>query len=247
MNTKAKIILHMGVTLLVGIAIGALLNRAVVQKRMRDVMERRAAGMFLPVERLLAQATPEQAPKLREALDKHGKSLAEIHDEFGRKIQAAMDDLKKEVDPILTAEQKQRLDRMLPGRPPFARGRRGVWPPNGPPASLGFRPAAEPIGFRVEVLKERLSLSDEQAAKIQAVLTRHRETSIRRPPEGQGPASGPMLGQWPRPFPPGVDLAKVEAEIEGVLTEDQKAIFRKLRKERPAPQPDDQPPPIRRP
>jgi uncharacterized membrane protein YfcA len=63
MNAKAKIVLHMGVTLIIGIAIGAMLNRAIVQKHIRGIMERRAAGMFLPVRDILASATPEQEPK----------------------------------------------------------------------------------------------------------------------------------------------------------------------------------------
>lgn len=248
MNAKSKIILHMGVTLIVGIGIGAFLNRAIVQKRIRDVMERRAAGMFLPVRDILASATPEQEPKLRDALEKHRKSLADIHDKFGLEIQAAMEELKKDIDPLLSAEQKKRLETMLPGRPPFARWRNG-------PNFMGG-PGGMPGGFRIGMLKEKLKLNDEQAARLEEIFARFRKQAPARfkeemgrepgPQPGQEPGPGQGLGQGPSPFM-GIDVSKMDAEIESVLTEEQKALFRKMREERPKRLFENQPPPDRMP
>jgi hypothetical protein len=226
MSAKSKIILHMGVTLVVGIAIGVLLNRAVIQKRIRDVMERRAAGLFLPVRDILASATPEQEPKLREAFEKHRKSLAEIHDRFSREIQTALDDLKNEVDPLLTPEQKKRLETKLPGPPPFSRWRRGGFPPGGPPF---------PGGIAIEVLRDRLKLSDEQAARIKDILDRFKEEAASRFKEKREREPGREPGQGPVPFFE-TEISKMQAEIEGLLTEEQKALFRRIREERRKPQ-----------
>jgi len=232
MSAKSKIILHMGVTLIIGIAIGAMLNRAIVQKHIRDIMERRAAGMFLPVREILASATPEQEPKLREAFEKHRKALAEIHDRFSREIQAAMDDLKKEVDPLLTAEQKKRFETKLPGPPPFSRWRRGGFPPGGPPF---------PGGIAIEVLRDRLKLSDEQAARIKDILGRFKEEAASRFKEKRDREPGREPGQGPAPFFE-TGISKMEAEIEGLLTEEQKALFRRIREERRKPPLEQEPP-----
>jgi len=216
MNAKAKIVLHMGVTLIIGIAIGAMLNRAIVQKHIRGIMERRAAGMFLPVRDILASATPEQEPKLREAFEKHRKALAETHDRFSREIQAALDNLKKEVEPLLTPEQKKRFETRLPGPPPFLRRGRGGFPMGGPPF---------PGGFGIEWFKDQLKLSDDQLAKIKDIFGRYRR------PFGPRPEGGP--GQEPAYVES--DFSKMEAEIEGLLTEEQKALFRRIREERRKP------------
>jgi Spy/CpxP family protein refolding chaperone len=226
MNAKAKIILHMGVTLIIGIVIGAMLNRAIVQKHIRDIMEMRAAGRFVPgIQGLLNSATSEQAPKIKEAFEKHRKSLAEIHERFGREIRTAMDDLKKEMEPLLTPEQKKRFETMLPGPPRFLRGGREGFPMGGPPF---------PGGFGIEWFKDRLKLSDDQLAKIKDIFSRYRKPV--------GPRPGGEPGREPAYLES--DLSKMEAEVEGVLTEEQKVIFRQMREERRRPPFGEDPPPL---
>jgi Spy/CpxP family protein refolding chaperone len=224
MTAKVKIILYMGATLVVGIAIGAMLHRTIAVRRIRNIMEMRAAGRFVPdLQAVLDSATPEQAPKIREAFEKHRVELAEIHERFGKEIQAAMESFKKEVEPLLTPEQKKRFETNFPGPPPFLRHGREGFPMGGP---------SFPGGWGLERLKDELKLSDDQLAKIKDILGRYRKPAEPRPEAGPGPGAT---------FTPD-DLAKMEAEIEDVLTAEQKAEFRRIRDERRRP-PFDEPHP----
>ena len=61
MNSKWKFITLMILTLVIGIAFGALLNRALIQSHIRHAMQMRATGFFGPGEKmLLRSATPGQ-------------------------------------------------------------------------------------------------------------------------------------------------------------------------------------------
>jgi Spy/CpxP family protein refolding chaperone len=215
MNIKWKIAIHIVATLLIGILIGALLNRTLVQRRIKNILEMRAAGLLAPrPERDLKPMSPEQEKKIREILDKHAGRLAEIHQRFDGEIQSAFKSLSQEIYPILTPEQRDQFKRMIPGPPPFFdRGRRG-FPPMG---------GAELPPFRLEALRRELNLTEEQMGKVKAIMEELRNQAPRpgARPEGAGVA-GPL-----RQF-----REKMDQEIEKVLTGDQKEKFRQLRKTR---------------
>ncbi len=139
MSVKWKIVLHVAVVLIIGIVIGALLNRALVQKRLRDMVAMRGAGLRVPrPERILKPADAEQEAKIQAVLDKHAQQFSEIHQRFNSEIEATFKSLKDEIDPILTPEQKAAFEKMIPGRPPtFGRPRRF---PGGPPGAPGGQP-----------------------------------------------------------------------------------------------------------
>ena len=225
MNVKWKIAIHIAVTLLIGILIGALLNRTLVQRRIKNMLEMRAVGLLAPrPERDLKPMTPEQEKQIREILDKHAQRLAEIHQRFDREIQSAFKSLSKEIDPILTPEQRDQFKRMIPGPPSFLnRPRRGF------PLMRGRE--LPPFGF--ENLRNELNLSEEQAEKVKAIWEDFWKQAPRpgARPEGAGVA-GPF-----RQF-----REKMDQEIEKVLTDEQKEKFRQFRKIRP-PLPEDSSPP----
>jgi hypothetical protein len=224
MNIRWKIAIHIAVTLLIGILIGALLNRTLVQRRLRHLLEMRTIGLLaLRPERNLNPITPEQEKQIREILDKHAERLAEIHQRFDREIQSAFDSLSKEIDPILTPEQRDQFKRMVPGPPPF---------PNRPEHGFPFMGRRGSPPFEIETLRRELNLSQEQAEKVKAIL---QELWSQAPRPGQ------------RPEVPGVADAlqeirkKVNQEIEKVLTDDQKEKFRQFMKRR-GPRPEDDKP-----
>jgi hypothetical protein len=138
MSAKWKIIIHLVVVLIIGIVIGALLNRALVQKRIRDMVTMRNVGLRVPrPERVLEPADAEQEAKIQAVLDKHAQRLSEIHQRFDSEIDAAFKSLKDEIDPILTPEQKKAFEKMIPGPPPpFAPQSF----PGGPPRTPGESP-----------------------------------------------------------------------------------------------------------
>ena len=216
MNIKWKIAIHIAATLIIGILIGALLNRALVHKRIRGMLEMRTAGLLAPrPERNLKPVSPEQEKRIQEILDSHAERLAEIHKRFDGEIQSAFKSLKQEIDPILTPEQRDQFKRMIPGPPPFpGRGRPG-FPP--------MRNLGSPL-FALEALQQELNLSEDQNKKLKAILDEFRNQAPRpgESPEMAGPADALRRVR-----------EKLDQEIEKVLTDDQKEKFREIMKRRP--------------
>lgn len=225
MNVRWKIAIHITVTLLIGILIGALLNRTLVQRRLKNMLEMRAVGLLAPrPERDLKPMTPEQDKQIREILAKHAERMAEIHQRFDREIQSAFKSLSKEIDPILTPEQRDQFKRMIPGPPPFPfRPRRGF-------PLMGRRDSPP---FELETLRRELNLSEGQTDKVKAILEEFWNQAPRpgERPEGAGVA-GPLRQI----------REKMDQEIKKVLTDDQREKFRQFMKMR-GPMPEDAKPP----
>jgi uncharacterized membrane-anchored protein YhcB (DUF1043 family) len=139
MNTKAKVALIIIVTLVIGIVLGAMLNRAFLRHRIqRAFADRNPAGMVSFIERNI-RPTPEQREQIREILEKHRKKSAEMREKYMMDMQAEFESMEAELNPILTPEQKNRLKRRLRGpwrdrgRFPDRRGQRRKPPGEKPP------------------------------------------------------------------------------------------------------------------
>ncbi len=115
MNTKVKIALIIIVTLVIGIVLGAMLNRAFLRHRIqRAFADRNPVGMVSFIERNI-RPTEEQREQIRVILEKHRKNSADMREKFMKEMQAEFESLEAELDPILTPEQKNRLKRRLRG------------------------------------------------------------------------------------------------------------------------------------
>ena len=152
MNVRLKFAVYIALTFLVGIAIGVLLNRALLQKKINDMLIMRASGRIVPrLEEIVKPGNPEQWKSIREILDKHESKMAGIHLRFREEIEAAFKSLKTDLDPLLTAEQRSLLEDMLPKPPPFF-GRE--------PRGFGFIPGRGPsVEEELSFFVERLGLS----------------------------------------------------------------------------------------
>ena len=146
MKTRWQIIIQVVAVMIIGIVIGALLNRALVQHRLRDMVAMRGAGLREPrPERFLKPSDAEQEAKIQAILDQHAQKFSEIHQRFNKEIDSAFKSLKDEIDPILTPEQKKAFEKMIPGPAPKF-GRPSLSPggplrsPGGPPAAPGGQP-----------------------------------------------------------------------------------------------------------
>jgi uncharacterized membrane-anchored protein YhcB (DUF1043 family) len=139
MNIKVKIALIIIVTLVIGIVLGAMLNRAIMRHRIqRAFADRNPVGMVSFMERNI-QPAEEQREQIRDILEKHRKKSAEMREKFMMDMKAEFESLEAELDPILTPEQKNRLKRRLrgpwrdPRRFPDRRGPRMKPPGERPP------------------------------------------------------------------------------------------------------------------
>jgi len=216
MTVKTKIIIHIVATLLLGLALGVAIDRLIIRHRIRSIVEMRDAGLMGPLRaEIMELAAPEAKPSIEEILSRHGRLLADIHLKYRDEIEAAFKSLKKELSSLMTTEQMKKLDVVFPGRPPFMnRPPRGFFNPGGPPF----------FGMDLAELKRRLELSDEQSAKAEAVLERYREQEKELMKTGPSPEKIDLLREARR---------RMETEIETLLTEKQKQIFRRYLEERP--------------
>ena len=94
----------------------------------------------------MLQPEPEQRQQIRAILEKHSDRMKERRQQFFSEMQTEKEAFLKELDPLLTPEQRERLKKgprgFFPGRPPF-RERRGPWPDRDRPWPKHKRPPQE--------------------------------------------------------------------------------------------------------
>jgi hypothetical protein len=202
MTVKTKIIIHIVVTLLLGLALGVAFDRLIIRHRIRSIVEMREAGLMGPLRaQIMKLAVPETQPSIEEILSRHDRLLADIHLKFRGEIEAALKSLKKELTSLMTTEQMKKLEDTFPGPPPFMnRPPRGFLNPGGPPS----------FGADLAEFKRRLELTDEQSAKADAVLERFREQEKELMKTGPSAEKFGLLREARN---------RMETEIETFLTE----------------------------
>lgn len=117
MNIKVKTAVILLLTFTFGIIIGALLNRALLENRIRRTIRwRNPGGMINRYDRII-QPDSDQTKLIRDILDKHARRMAEMREDFQEEMEAELESFRKEMTSVLTPEQIKRLeDRLF--RPP---------------------------------------------------------------------------------------------------------------------------------
>ena len=147
MSPLAKSIMVIVVTLAIGIAVGALLDASLARGRIEQVREFRGGSNLLdPLERIIEPTDEEQRERIRAVLMRASARNADVFERTRVEMEAAMDSLRAELEPLLTEEQKARLDRFSPSggrmRPGRGPGRRPF--PRGPDGAGGRSPGDLP-------------------------------------------------------------------------------------------------------
>lgn len=114
MNIKVKTAFIIIIILVLGIFIGATLNRALLQNRIRRAFSIRNPNRFAATYEKIIKPDAEQSQLIRELLNKHAKRISEIRENFRKKMQSEFESMRREMDSILTPEQKKRLENRLP-------------------------------------------------------------------------------------------------------------------------------------
>ncbi len=213
MNVKTKTTFIIIVTLIIGIAIGAMLNRALLQHHIKRTFSSRTPER-LPVfyERIL-DPNGEQTQKISSVLKKHALTVSKIRDNYQKEMLAANESFKTKLYPLLTPAQKSRLNRGPFNRWQFLR--RGERLRNLPQKN-NF------IQSRLSFLKKELSLTEVQAEKIKQILAKH--SPVQNPKRGEN-----RLGDQR----PGTFIKEIDRAIQEILTEKQKEKYQSLQKEKP--------------
>jgi alkanesulfonate monooxygenase SsuD/methylene tetrahydromethanopterin reductase-like flavin-dependent oxidoreductase (luciferase family) len=129
-RARTKSVLILSATLLIGIVLGGVISGAIVNRRLQHLTElRRPGGLAFFLEHAIQPEDEEQAAAIHDVLERMGPRFHEILERSHSEMEALRDSVRAELDPILTEEQKERLEtrtRMRPGsmRPPGFRGPR---------------------------------------------------------------------------------------------------------------------------
>jgi hypothetical protein len=147
MKMETKTVLIVLGTLILGMIIGALISGAFARHRIRRFMSMGEPGRLeAHVERII---DPDESKReaVREILRKHSERFLEIHSQFEGEMLALRDSLRKDLDPILTDEQKERLERAPKPLKHLRDHRPGQWKdrrPGAPPPGEDHLPGAPP-------------------------------------------------------------------------------------------------------
>ena len=155
MNDRTKSALLIVATLVIGMVLGSLVTGAIANRRLDSLAEARGRMSSFFVDAIEPESE-EQAEAIRSVLDGAAPRFKEIFEATRGEMKRLSDSVMVELDPILTDEQKERLEKRMrfgPGRPPFGReGRPGFR--DGPP---GPRPGMRgpPPGDSVDRVRRR--------------------------------------------------------------------------------------------
>ncbi len=133
MNIKAKTTLVIILTLIIGIVFGFLLSRAYMHYRIKRAFAMITPSRFIPVFEQTINPTPEQREHIRKIIQEHAENIAELQKNLREGMESSFESLRKELESILTPEQKKRLGKMMRHRKLWPRRDRRHWPPRGRP------------------------------------------------------------------------------------------------------------------
>ncbi len=136
MTNRTKSALLLVVVLAIGMILGSLLTGAVANRRLASLTEVRSR-MVPFIEEAIQPESEEQREAIREVLDAAAPRFAEIFSSTGEQMRALADSVFEELEPLLTEEQKERLEKRMR----FGHGRRFR-----PPPEMGPRPERRPGG-----------------------------------------------------------------------------------------------------
>jgi hypothetical protein len=129
MSMRSQTTLIVVSTLVIGILIGLFLVGPVLHRHLRPPFPAKHEDGFAGALEMLIDPEPSQAEAIRKVLSEHSARFSDISSQYHSEISAMMDSLRKDLDPLLTDEQKARLDKR---RDHFDRMRDHRKPP-GPP------------------------------------------------------------------------------------------------------------------
>ena len=205
MNVKIKTALIIIVTLVIGIVMGAMINRALVQKRIRRAFTIRNPRVFVQSYLETIKPGSGQHKSIMDILSKYEKKVSEIRENFNEEVQSSYELMLSELEPVLTPQQMKRIEDPLPGKPPHF--------------------FMNHIDREITVLKDKLQLTEEQISQIKLIMEKMRKRAEKPPMERRGFREG---REFFRKF-----NQEREREIEKILTEEQKKIYREIKKGRP--------------
>jgi len=123
MGTRSTLIIL--ATLLLGFVIGLLASGALARQRVRRLAEMRTRpGFSSRVEEVIRPIDDAQRDAIRRVLEEAGLRNTEIYSRTREDLRASLEQMREALEPLLTEEQLERLQRL-------GRGQGGFMPPGG--------------------------------------------------------------------------------------------------------------------
>ncbi|MGH7564342.1 MAG: hypothetical protein ACREK5_07955 [Gemmatimonadota bacterium] len=120
MTIDAKSSLILLVTLLLGIAIGALGAGALAQRRSEHLREMRVRGMFVDhMEQIIRPRDEAQREAIRPILEETGRRNHALLDSTHVRLEAEMERMRERLAPLLDEAQRERVEARAHFRGPF--------------------------------------------------------------------------------------------------------------------------------
>ena len=149
MSVKWKSFFIIVAILVIGILIGVFMAGPFMRHHVGRRHIDRGPEMFTQMMERVIQPTEEQREAVHAVLEEYSMRLEELHEDFRTEMVTTIDSLKADLDPLLTDEQKarleernDRLERFKEKRP--GHGMKGTPPP--PPGSPPERGGKNPGG-----------------------------------------------------------------------------------------------------
>jgi hypothetical protein len=119
-------------TLFLGVLIGILGSRWLHEPPKFKPHEMRDPGGFIQFNEHLIQPTVAQRDTIRKILIKYYNRFTDLDREHRVELKAVLDSMRRELDPLLTKEQRKRMEHPRPNLSPNESNRHDPFPP-GPP------------------------------------------------------------------------------------------------------------------
>ena len=151
MNVKWKSAFIIIATLVIGMLIGVFLAGPLMHRRVERRHKDRGPEIFTQMMERVIQPTEGQQEAVQAVLEEYSIRLEELNEGFRTQMVTTIDSLKGDLDPLLTDEQKARLEERH-GRLERLKGKRsghgmkGGPPPPGPPPERGSKDPGEGPG-----------------------------------------------------------------------------------------------------
>lgn len=128
MNMKVKTTIVIIITLIFGIVLGAMLNRSFTHQRIKRAFDAVNPNRFTMILERAIDPTEEQKKQIREILQRHAKNVEKYRKTLMDGMLTSMQTLQKELESVLTPEQKERLEKMMKERRPWMMRDGKPWP-----------------------------------------------------------------------------------------------------------------------
>lgn len=203
MNVKTKTSLIIVITLIVGMVIGALLNRALLQNRVQRVFSMRNPNTFVQSYLEAIKPDSDQEKQIREILERNGQRFEDIRSKSRQDLESSMLAMMSELESLLTPEQIKQLEE----KPSMGRPRFGMRSPEG----------------ELALLTTKLELTEDQTSQLKKLFEDLRMLAPDIRKRGTPKEMNKNLRE---------QMQKREEEIHKILTEEQKKKYDELMKNR---------------